>query len=98
MERPDTSAGCGRVQPQEIGVPHSRGTAKNGKVHLVPPRDAPDIVKAFLKENEGGKLLPARWHADVGPSGCSNAMTRIRMPLEVVVGERVPQWTLHDLH
>jgi integrase len=72
--------------------------AKNGKAHLVPlSSDALNIVKSLLRRGEGDKLLPARGNADVGPSGFSKAMTRIRTELEKEVAEPVPHWTLHDL-
>jgi integrase len=63
--------------------------AKNGKAHLVPlSADALSIVKVLLGKGDGDKLLPARGNVDVGPSGFSKAMTRIRTALEKEVPSR----------
>lgn len=72
--------------------------AKNGVVHLVPMSPlALEIVKSLINHDRGDKLIPARGNWEVGPSGFSKAMTRIRDDLEKRLGEPVPHWTLHDL-
>jgi integrase len=77
-------------------IPAAR--AKNGVAHLVPLSPlALAIVKELLKIEKSDKLLPARGNWDVGPSGFSKAMKRIRAALEERIGEPVPHWTLHDL-
>jgi integrase len=72
--------------------------AKNGAAHIVPlPAEVLALVKHLLSKGSGEKLFPARGNLDVGPSGFSKAMTRIRAALEERAGEPVPHWTLHDL-
>lgn len=76
----------------------SRERAKNGKTHLVPLSDpALAIVKELLQDHRSLKLLPARGNWELGPSGFSKAMKRIREALEKELGRDVPHWTLHDL-
>jgi integrase len=77
-------------------IPKER--AKNGATHLVPlPPKAAAIVDYLLDSSRSEKLLPARGNWDVGPSGFSKAMARIRSELESRLGEPVAHWTLHDL-
>lgn len=65
---------------------------------MVPlPREAMAIVSAFMKKGRGDKLIAARTNVDVGPSGFSKAMTRLRAELDEQMGGPVPRWTLHDL-
>lgn len=72
--------------------------AKNGMAHLVPlAPSAVAIVMSLNGHDRGDKLIPARGNWDVGPSGFSKAMTRIRANLEIEVGRPVAHWTLHDL-
>ncbi|MCW3848858.1 site-specific integrase [Sphingomonas sp. LB-2] len=72
--------------------------AKNGVAHLVPCAPAVvSIIESLLDHDRGDKLLPARGNWEVGPSGFSKAMARIRAALEKQVGRPVPHWTLHDL-
>lgn len=77
-------------------IPSAR--AKNGVAHLVPM--SPPVlalVKSMLKHDRGDKLIPARGNWEVGPSGFSKAMSRVRAKLEERIGETVPHWTIHDL-
>ena len=77
-------------------IPGAR--AKNGVAHLVPlSLPVLEIVKSLLDHDRGDKLIPARGNWEVGPSGFSKAMSRIRLELETRLGEPVPHWTLHDL-
>ena len=77
-------------------IPGAR--AKNGVAHLVPLSPSVlEIVKRLLDHDRGDKLIPARGNWDVGPSGFSKAMSRIRSELETRLAEPVLHWTLHDL-
>jgi integrase len=77
-------------------IPGAR--AKNGTTHLVPlSPQAAILVRALADHDRGDKLLPARGNWDVGPSGFSKAMARIRADLELRLDAPVPHWTLHDL-
>ncbi len=77
-------------------IPRER--AKNGVTHLVPlSPQALAIVKSLLAKNKRDKLIPARGNWDVGPSGFSKAIARIRKALTDKIDEPVPHWTLHDL-
>jgi len=77
-------------------IPGAR--AKNGVAHIVPlSPDMLKIVKELLSKERAEKLFPARGNLDVGPSGFSKAMKRIRTLLQVQSGQPVPHWTLHDL-
>ncbi|MGC6399485.1 tyrosine-type recombinase/integrase [Sphingomonas sp. FW199] len=72
--------------------------AKNGVAHLVPlSPQVLDTISALVHDARSDKLIPARGNPEVGPSGFSKAMRRIREALEEWVGEPVPHWTLHDL-
>lgn len=76
----------------------ARERAKNGKTHLVPLSDpALAIVKNLLQDHRSPKLLPARGNWEMGPSGFSKAMKRLREALEKELGHEVQHWTLHDL-
>ncbi len=54
-------------------------------------------MKGLLDHDRGDKLIPARGNWEVGPSGFSKAMSRLRADLEARVGSSVPHSTLHDL-
>jgi integrase len=84
------------IERQLWTIPSAR--AKNGVTHLVPMSPLVlKIVKSLSEHDRGDKLLPARGNWEVGPSGFSKAMVRIRGDLEKRLGEPVPHWTLHDL-
>jgi integrase len=77
-------------------IPRER--AKNGVTHLVPLSAlALSIVKSLLADHKSDKLIPARGNWDVGPSGFSKAIARLRDGLAERVNDTVPHWTLHDL-
>lgn len=77
-------------------IPGAR--AKNGVAHLVPlSPPVLEIVQRLLDHDRGDKLIPARGNWEVGPSGFSKAMSRIRSELETRLDQPVPHWTLHDL-
>ena len=77
-------------------IPRER--AKNGVAHLVPlSPQASAIVKSLLANHKSDKLIPARGNWDVGPSGFSKALARIREGLAEKIDGPVAHWTLHDL-